>query len=119
MTSLFIAVNLNEVELKQCKRCGSTVRPIDSHHVTYKPVKRVWLCRPCHIGITVVNGTYAQRYGDILDNTTRRRLFAQFMRNKWRMEQEDKPLSKLARRRNMIYLNRLSRLQEMFFKGDK
>ena len=117
---LFIAVNLDKVVLKQCVRCGSMKSPIDEHHVTYKPkVTKVYLCRPCHVGITVINGTYAQRWGVNLENGIRRKLFKRFMECSWRMSNEEKPITKLVRRRAMTYKNRLRVLQVMFFKEGK
>jgi hypothetical protein len=113
----YVTINLHEVILKECVRCGSNRSPIDEHHITYTPCKKVYLCRPCHIGITVINGTYAQdRLMSFLDNKVRRALHKRFMKCKWRMEDEDHPIIELKRRRGMVYRNRLRKLQKEFFR---
>jgi len=112
---LFVDIDLGLITLKECVRCGSTQRPIDEHHVTYNPEKKVYLCRPCHIGITVINGIYAQYFMSRITNTERQSLFNKFLKCKWCMSQEEVPIVKLRRRCGMVYKNRLKTLQKLFF----
>ena len=83
--ALRLSVNLNKVPV--CVRCknGSIM---DDHHVTYSPrPKRVWLCRQCHLGITVLNIMYGLKYG-ALTHTGRRKIYKKFLRHSWRMSHE-------------------------------
>ena len=113
---LKLNINLCEIRLKQCCRCGysGSRHYIDEHHVTYAPVKKVHLCRLCHIGITVINALHAQIVGGRLTNAERSDLFKKFMQAPWRMEHEKKPLTRLKRRVNMNYSRYLPALQKYF-----
>jgi hypothetical protein len=104
--------------MRTCIRCEYSGREIqiDDHHVTYtRVITKVYLCRPCHIGITVLNSIFVYKYHKgKMDNYQRRRIFNLFMKNSWRMNQEDKPIVRLQRR---VRMGDLPKLQEMFFKN--
>lgn len=111
---LRIPVNLDKVALKECKRCKSTMSPIDSHHVTYHPERRVHLCRPCHYGVTIANTWYSGLVCDRLDTHDRLVIHRWFMRIKWRMADEKKPIKNLRRSRIVDYSKLLPELRKRF-----
>ena len=116
---LYIDVNLNEVELKVCVRCGYSGGrvPIESHHITYNPDNKVYLCKPCHVGITVINTWYAIIWGYRLRNDERVELHKWYMRIKWRMSSEKELLVEFKRGRLIAYYEELlPKLRKRFLK---
>ena len=116
---LFVSVNLEEVELRVCKRCGQVGGriPIERHHITYNPEKTVALCQLCHTGITVINTWRSAYWGGPLRNRERIDMHKWYMRIKWRMQDEKEIVRKVDRGNlTSYYEDLLPKLRKRFMK---
>jgi protein-arginine kinase activator protein McsA len=55
------AVKAGRIIRQPCEHCGAT--PTEGHHEDHsKPLKVIWLCRPCHIALHKARGDRMKRY---------------------------------------------------------